>query len=493
MRNPLRWGVVVFCLGLDPALATAQGDEEGASVSDEAESGDAEADRAEQAPAEEHAPGEVYSPPVTTVSLDNGLEVLLQPDDRAAQVAVCTAYGVGNRDDATGYSGIAHLMEHMAFRGSDHAPEGYLQILENAGVSAYNGVTSSDDTVYYSVVPPTRMATPLWVEADRMAYLLDGIDDEDVEAEQQIVRHEWEERGGGTFYEDMRRALVDELYPPGHPYRRMPDDPDDVEAVDLSDLQWFFQHWYQPHNARLAVVGRFDEAEARRLVNEWFGAIRPTGQRARRRSAEPVELTGQTTIHMRGAVSRSRVIVSWPTPASMTDDDASLAVLSWVLDGATDRRLEEALVSTRLARSVVSRQEGGELGSRFVIEATSAIDHSAEELLTAIDRVLDEMRGELVREGELSTAISALQRSLLGGEDAIGWRACNLARRRPADGGHYTIEYAHDRYGEVTQERVQDALQRLLPADRRVVVLLESDEDAGDVEIERIDRPGSAQ
>ncbi|RLB48029.1 MAG: hypothetical protein DRJ42_24130 [Deltaproteobacteria bacterium] len=446
---------------------------------------------AEPAPddeAENQRSSQLTQPPVERFTLENGLEVFLHPDPRSSQAAVCTVYDVGARDDPEGYRGIAHLMEHMAFRGSENAPQGYLRLLDTIGASNYNGSTHNDRTQYHAVVPSRQLQTALWIEADRMAYLLTGATEEQLEDEQAIVLHEWRQRGGAGSGATMRRALWDEFYPEGHPYRDAFDHPDDIRAVDLSDIRWHFQHYYQPNNARIAVVGRFDRASARAHIEELFGPIRPQGPRASRRSSEPVRLDGETVVHMEGSVGRSRVIITWPTPSFLAPGDAELDVVAALLDGHVDRILEAALVQTRIANRVSASQASSELGSHFTIDVSGNIDHPASEILSIIDRELSKLREELVAASDVEAAVAKWQMRYLGAEDMMGWRACSLAAHHPPGGGVFDLAFNRRRYAEINPEQVRATARRYLSPERRVVILMENDRDAGDLEVERIER-----
>lgn len=435
----------------------------------------------------------LFSRPIEHFTMDNGLEVFLQPDERSSQAAVCTSYQVGSRDDPAGYLGLAHLLEHMAFRGSQNVPDGYLTLLDDAGASSYNGYTTNDRTNYYAVVPPSRVEVPLWIEADRLAYLLTGASEEFLRDEQQIVVHEWRERGGDGTGARIRRALWEEFYPEGHPYRTPPDDPDDVRAISLSDIQWHFQRYYQPNNARLAVVGRFDGPAMRERIEQWFGRIR--GQRSappRRRGADPVELAGETVVHMEGSVGRARIIMAWPSPAFLAPGDAELDIVASVLDGGVDKRLEQALVGTEIANRVSARQSSDDLGSSFVIDVSGNIDKTAAEMLPIIERELERLRTELIDARDVASAVARWQTAWLAGQDSIGSRACNLASIRPPDGeSYYDLSYQHRRYAGITPDAVRETARRYLPSDRRVVVIMENDDDAGDLEVVSIERPTS--
>ncbi len=435
------------------------------------------------------APREVSSPPVERFTLSNGLEVVLQRDDRASQVGICTAYRVGSRDDPEGYHGLAHVMEHVALRGSDNAPGGYIPLLEEAGAYNHNATTDRDRTFYFATLPPASLDRGLWIEADRLGYLLTGLTGDDLADERRIVTHEWHERGGGWVRDLMSRSLFAELYPVGHPYRSPFDELDDIARVSLSDIQWHFQRHYQPNNARLAVVGQFDVDQTRARIEEWFGPIVP--QRARPPARPPNVIGGflnEVVVHMKGDVGRDRVIVAWPTPTYLEPADAVLDLVADVLAGPGSAPLQRSLVGGRLATEVGARQASGELGSHFYVGAVAGIYTPASALLRAIDVEVARLSRELVSAERVEVARRRIEQGLIANDSGLSSRACGLAQHDTPAGAPYDIAFRLGRYGNIDPEAVRHAVRRYLRPERRVIVILENQPGAGPPHVVRISR-----
>src|SRR6185369_12944854 len=213
--------------------------------------------------------------PFTKYTLGNGLEVILAPDKRIPVVAVNLWYHVGAANETADRTGFAHLFEHMMFTGSKHLKRGEAErLLEAAGGSDSNASTSFDRTNYFDTVPSNQLALALWTHADRMGYLLDALDQKALANQQDVVRNERRETTENRPYGIVDEALYRELFPPGHPYRpAVIGSHADIQAAKLADVRDFFKRYYRPNNATLVIAGDFDEAQARRLVQKYFGSF----------------------------------------------------------------------------------------------------------------------------------------------------------------------------------------------------------------------------
>src|SRR6266481_9167929 len=207
-------------------------------------------------------------------TLPNGLTVILSEDHRLPQVAVDVWYHVGAANQTPGHSGFAHLFEHMMFSGSKHVQPSPIQVLEAVGASGLNGTTNFDRTNYFEVVPAKQLAVALWVESDRMGYLLDTLDEKKLKVQRDVVSNEKRQSYDNRPYGSSGLRLCDLLFPKPHPYYEcVIGDIADIQAASVHDVKQFFSTWYGPQNASLAIVGDFDPKVAKELVEKYFSPI----------------------------------------------------------------------------------------------------------------------------------------------------------------------------------------------------------------------------
>src|SRR5688572_7362098 len=209
-------------------------------------------------------------------TLANGLEVILSQERRLPMVAVNLWYHVGPANEEPGRTGFAHLFEHMMFQSSKHVPaDSHIRLLEAAGASNLNGTTDFDRTNYFETVPANQLELALWLESDRMGYLLEKVDQAALSNQQDVVRNERRQSVENQPYGLAGEALVQTLFPKGHPcYGNVIGSHEDIQAVKLDDVSRFFRQYYAPNNASLAIVGDFDPAQAKALVQKYFGTLK---------------------------------------------------------------------------------------------------------------------------------------------------------------------------------------------------------------------------
>src|SRR5512137_339574 len=234
--------------------------------------------------------------PYTKHTLGNGLPVLIHEDHRCPIVAVNLWYHVGSKDEQPGRTGFAHLFEHLMFEGSEHYDHGYFQPLQQAG-AVLNGSTNSDRTNYWEVVPANSLELALWMESDRMGHLLPALTDEKFRNQREVVLNERRQNYENRPYGMAVMAIVDALFPPGHPYHWLTiGSPDDLRAASLDDVRAFFSRYYHPANASLAIAGDVETEAALALAEAYFGAIPP---------GDPVG----PVAHHNGAARESRLVL----------------------------------------------------------------------------------------------------------------------------------------------------------------------------------------
>jgi zinc protease len=261
--------------------------------------------------------------PYEKYSLDNGLEVILAQDRTLPVVAVNLWYHVGAANDEPGRTGFAHLFEHMMFAGTKHAKRGLAdELLAAAGVTDSNATTSFDRTNYFDTVPSNQLALALWTHADRMGYLLDALDQKALSNQQDVVRNERRETTENRPYGIVDEALYAELFPPGHPYRAdVIGSHADIQAARLADVRDFFKRYYRPNNATLVIAGDFDEAQARRLVQKYFGSF-ARGPAVPRPSVATPPITAERRVTVTDRIELPRLDLAWLTPPAFAPGDA---------------------------------------------------------------------------------------------------------------------------------------------------------------------------
>jgi predicted Zn-dependent peptidase len=411
---------------------------------------------------------------VRASKLGNGLEVVLHEDHAAPIVAVEIWYHVGSKDEAPGRNGFAHLFEHVMFQGSKHVPEDtYFLQLERAGASGINGSTTDDRTNYFEIVPKNRLELALWLESDRMGFLLDHVDQQTFAGQREVVKNERRQNYENRPYGMVPQFVAEAVFPPEHPYHRLTiGSPQDLDAASLEDVKNFFRTWYVPNNATIVIAGDIDPDETLKLVDKYFGPI-PSSPLPPRAAPAPVTLQGTTTLEVEAGVELPRVEIVWPTPKFFAPGDAELDLVARGLTGGKTSRLYKRLVYTdQIAQDVTAFQGSRQLGSTFHIAATAKPNHTPEELIKAIDEELAKVRDSGFDDAEMSRVRTAFVADEAFGLEGVGARASliNSYVHYAGDPGFLPKDLA--RYQNATAAGVRDAARTWLPADKRVVAIV---------------------
>jgi zinc protease len=304
---------------------------------------------------------------VRTFTLGNGMRLILQEDHHVPVVAVNLWYHVGSKDDPPGRSGFAHLFEHLMFQGSRHvSPNKHSSLLVQAGVHEANASTDYDRTNYFETLPSSQLELALWLESDRMAYVGENLAQKNFARERDVVKNERRQRYENTAYGMVRAETTAALFPKGHPYHHTPIGvPEDLDAATLDDVRAFWNRYYVPNNATLAIVGDFQAKHALELVTKYFGPI-PRGPDPKVvTSAPPVKLAKERTVRMEAGVEFDRLVLTWPTPPIFSDTHCHLDVLPGYLGGAIQNELVK---DTHIAHRVGIGYHAWQLGGVFLIE-----------------------------------------------------------------------------------------------------------------------------
>jgi zinc protease len=426
--------------------------------------------------------------------LPNGLKVVLTEDHRLPQVAVSVSYHVGAANQMPGRSGFAHLFEHMMFTSTQHVKDPD-SIFESVGASGVNGTTTYDRTNYFETVPANQLPVALWLESERMAFLLPTLDAEKLRIQRNVVANEWRQRYENSPYGVAVLRLCDLLYPSPHPYYHcVIGNVDEIEEATVDDVRDFFRSYYGPNNASLVLVGDFDPAVARSLIEKYFGDVPPGPEVKKPKVPQPM-LTNVITERMQDKLAQlPRFELIWNGLRPYSDDEAPADALMEILAGGRTSRLYRSLVlDEQVASSVEASNYTWRLGGWIQVSATATLGHSNEELRTLLQAGIDEVKRNGVSGEEVERAkmkiIAGKMRSM---EQSVA-RAdlMNKYEMMLGDPGYMPQDMA--RYRGVTRQSVQDAARRLLPDDKRIELEIEPAGAAPRNEASRWDGPSGAR
>lgn len=403
-------------------------------------------------------------------TLANGLRLIVHEDPSVPLVAVNLWYHVGSKDERPGRTGFAHLFEHLMFEGSAHAPEGTFDTLLESVGGVNNGSTSSDRTNYYEMLPASALEVALWLEADRMGWLLPAMTQDKLDGQRDVVKNErrqsYENRPYGLAFETILAAL----YPPEHPYHwPVIGSMADLDAATLEDVHDFFRTYYAPNNAVLTLCGDFEADQARELVERYFGEI-PEGPPVPPipgRTELPPTLGGAVREVVEQDISLPRIYQAFRTPAYGTDGYYPAAVTANILAWGKASRLYRGLVrERRLAQDVVAFAFPIVVGaSMLVLWATARPGVEPETLESALAEELDALRD--VSDEEVERAASLLEARRLIDLQRVGERADLLSMYTMLFDDPDLINTEHERLRAVSPAEVRDFVERYLAEENR--------------------------
>jgi zinc protease len=378
-----------------------------------------------QAPAKKPAPHPAAKLPTIAYqkyTLPNGLTVITHEDHRLPLVAVDLWYHVGPLNERPGRTGFAHLFEHMMFEGSEHVGEkSHIKDVEAAGATDVNGTTSFDRTNYFETLPANQLELGLWLESDRMGFLMEGLNRTLLANQRDVVRNE-RRQGEGQPYDLAEEAMYHQLFPKGHPYYAdVIGSHADVEAARIADVRDFHQQFYTPNNASIAIAGDFNPVQLKALLTKYFGPI-PKGPAVPPVSVTTPPITAQKRETVTDTVQLSQVKIGWLTPAVFTPDSYAVDVAIYALSDAKVSRLKKALVYDKpMAQSVRCEAEPLKLTTIVNCSITAKPGVKLEDVEATAWSVLDKFSADgptadevkAAKATELSRKIIGLQR--LGG------------------------------------------------------------------------------
>jgi len=411
--------------------------------------------------------------PFETYTLPNGLTVITSIDRTTPTVAVNVWYHVGSKNETPGRTGFAHLFEHVMFTGSGHVPYGVHDRLTEGVGGSNNGTTSNDRTTYYETMPSNYLESALWLESDRMGFLLDSLDLKKLDAQRDIVKNERREAIDNQPYGRAFEIMAQATYPASHPYSwDVIGSMADLSAATEEDVKNFFRLYYAPNNAFVAIVGDFDPAEAKAWVQKYFGDI-PRGKDITRPSVSPMTLGNEVRLVLEDRVQLPRLYVQWPTVGEKSDDRFALDVLGAILSGPRTARLTKALVyDKQSAASVSIGQSTNEDVGDFIMTITPRPGNSLTDLEQAADAVIEKMKAEGPTAEEIQKATAGEELGFLRGLESNLGKSMRLSDGAGfhGDAGYFRTEYAKGQ--AVTAADVKRVANKYLTSGRVVLSIV---------------------
>ena len=398
-------------------------------------------------------------------TLSNGLDVILHEDHNIPVVAVNVWYHVGSKDEEIGRTGFAHLFEHVMFEGSKHHNSSHFDPLQKAGANL-NGSTTPDRTNYWEDVPTNYLDLALWLESDRMGFLLDALDQQRLDIQRDVVKNERRQSYENRPYGMAHWHLQEALYPMPHPYHWMTiGSQEDLDAADLDDIKNFFKRFYTPSNASLAIAGDIDMGQALEMVNHYFGDL-PPGEAVPRKGRHDSSLRGRIELEMRDSVTLPRTYIAWPTPPEGDIDDAPLEIYQAVMsDGLTSRLHKSLVYEKQIAQSANMRYHSSEIAGQCILSVTAAEGHELNEVEAAADAVMARLLREPPTDEEITRVKNRIEAShfrQLARIGGFGGRADQLNHYSVFSADPDLINTSLDKYISVTREDVMRVAQSVL-------------------------------
>ncbi|MDZ4111667.1 MAG: pitrilysin family protein [Brevundimonas sp.] len=409
--------------------------------------------------------------PWSRFQLDNGLTVIVHEDRKAPVVAVSIWYNVGSKDEPAGSTGFAHLFEHLMFGGSENSPQSHIQAMSAAGATGLNGTTWFDRTNYFQTVPTPALEQTLFLESDRMGYLLGQVGQDVLDLQRGVVQNEKRQRDNQP-YGLASYAQQEALFPEGHPYRHSTiGSMADLDAASLETVRDWFRDNYGPNNAVLVLSGDIDEATARTLTQRYFGTI-PRGPVNVPAGADIPTLAAPVEQVLRDRVASTRISRAWVVPGMLDPDAVPLSVGASILGGLASSRLDNALVrGDQTAASVSAGAQGFHRLGFFSYSANVKPGGDAAAVAARMDAILADLIANGPTQDEIDRVVTQYAARRIQGLEQVNGKASALAEGQlyAGDPDFYKTELRA--YAAVTPTQVQAAMQRWLsrPVYRQIV------------------------
>lgn len=406
--------------------------------------------------------------------LPNGLNLIIHEDHSIPIVSVNLWYHVGSGREKQGKSGFAHLFEHMLFQGSKNVEKGdHFKLIQDAG-GTLNGSTNTDRTNYWEILPSNFLELALYLESDRMGFLLDAMTQEKLDNQRDVVKNERRQNYENQPYGLASKIINENLYPPEHPYHWLTiGTQEDLSNATLEDVMEFFKKYYVPNNASLCIGGDINPKEVKKLVEKYFGEI-PRGNEIEKMKPWIPVLNENKYLTMEDNVKLPRIYINWLTVQHFTDDEAALDLLATILSRGKNSRLYKSLVyEKKIAQDVSAYNNSAEVSGSFGIVSTAKQGASLKEIEEVINNELEKVKLEGVSEKELELAKNETEANFiyrlqsLGG---FGGRTDQLNRYNifVGDPGYFNKDL--ERYKKVSVEDIKRVANVYLKQNGKVVL-----------------------
>jgi zinc protease len=409
--------------------------------------------------------------PYERYALSNGLGVVMNQDDRLPIVALRLVYNVGKVDDPPYLDGFAHLFEHLMFQGSRHVGEDmFFHHLDRIGAPYIQGETHQERSVYSETVPANQLELALWLESDRMAFLLDHVNEATLDMQREVVDNERRERVENAPYGHVAGLISNRLFPARHPYRVQPNEPGSLAGASLIDVRRFWRTYYRPNNATLYLSGDFPPGVAKEQIEKYFGPI-VAGDSVPRRTVPAVpELPPGARLDVEADVPLGKVILSWVTPAFGEEGDAELDILANMFEQGG--MAWDLLEGDQLAADVNAAQHSYKVASVFDIEVIARPGADPARIVADVEGTLAKVREELQETTFIRSMALRLLVSLAQTQEEPTRRIAMMAEDDFITGDPNFIETNVARYEAITPKSLLAVAQKYLAPERRLLTVV---------------------
>lgn len=395
--------------------------------------------------------------------LPNGLTVILHEDHSAPVTAAVVMYHVGSKNEKPKRTGFAHLFEHMMFQGSEHvADEEHFKLLQEVGANI-NGSTNEDVTNYFEVVPSNYLELALYLESDRMGFLLSAMTQEKLDNQRDVVKNERRQRVDNVPYGTADEKIAKAMFPAVHPYSwPVIGYMEDLSAAKMEDVKDFFRIYYAPNNACLSIAGDFTPAEVKPLIEKYFGSFE-RGRSFERPPMVAVTIPANIEMMFEDQVQLPRLYMTWHAPANFTREDAVLTVLGDILSSGKNSRLYKSLVfEKQVAQSVSASASSMEIAGLFQIEVTAKPEKTLTEMKTVVDGIMADVLKNGVTQKEIDKALTSTESRIINSAATVLGKSNTLANYFLQTGDANNINKQMDLYKGITPDEVLTVAKKYL-------------------------------